>query len=269
LINSWLSNMLLDAGRAKVITDDVLGEMKERLHVFNESYNHARTLAYGEPPFQYTHMFLFIVTAFCFSVPFALIDTFGRLVPVPSMVIAVAFFGLYEISRAMEKPFGFDAHDIKVDSMVNELHGKYVTAAHLALGGHFRHRRSTGGDLLAALLAQQSCSSSAHPECPSVVPSVHQYSLCRIPSIASDPSNGRKSAFVSAPVSYNLDQLGAGSAVGCGAGSELHPPQHHMREQRISDMFLRQEVRQELIKTNSNDSSGSTLSGLPRFAHNR
>jgi len=186
LVTTWLTNMLQDAVSAGALLEDNFQQLLERLQSFREAYCKARCLSYKEAPYQYSHMFVLLVSVFCFSVPFAMVESFGNFVYFPAIVISIAFFGLYEISRDMEKPFGFDSHDIRVEAMVKLLHENYRATTRLALTGRFNERpASTGGDVLTAMLQKRGATSPA----PILVPS---YSLCRLPSIISDQSGNKK-----------------------------------------------------------------------------
>jgi len=186
LVTSWIMRMLQDSYRAGLLEESELHTMQERMQTFTASYREARSLSYNETPFQYHHIFLLLVSLFCFTVPFALADTFGHAVCVPTVVIAAAFFGLNEISRNMEKPFGFDYHDIQVDQMVKTLHSDYIAIAQLSLSGALlKTPESTGGDIVAALLRKKErmqASSRTHSSCTPPPAPVRQYSLHRLQS---------------------------------------------------------------------------------------
>lgn len=52
-----------------------------------QAYTTARNLSYTEPLPQYQHVYLLLVVAFCFTVPLALVDTFGLFLVIPAAVI--------------------------------------------------------------------------------------------------------------------------------------------------------------------------------------
>jgi len=186
LVISWMTRMLRDCVPVGLLGEDEAQVMLDRLNTFKESYREARSLSYNETPYQYNHIFLLLVCIFCFTVPFALVDAFGDQVWIPTVVVAIAFFGLHEISRDMEKPFGFDYHDIQVDQMLGVLHSDYTATARLALRGSLLEAPcSTGGDILAALLHKHGSATSASS------PVIHQYSLHRLPSFVTNPSMGK------------------------------------------------------------------------------
>jgi len=184
--------------------------MLERLDSFKEAYLRARALSYNDSPYQYTHMFVLLVCIFCFTCPFAMAAAFGTIVWIPSVTITIAFFGMYEISKDMEKPFGFDHGDIKVESMVRLLDEKNTTTIRLALSGQFMNRpASTASDILSGLLRKNSI-----PEAPSRV--VPQYSLCRLPSIMSKDSHP-----VSRPTSHSQNATTPGSGPASGSAQNF------------------------------------------------
>ena len=65
-------------------------------------------------PYQYLHMLNILLFFFVYSVPFVFTANFKWMTPFPSVVIALAFFGVNEIGRCMEDPFSWNepCHDI-------------------------------------------------------------------------------------------------------------------------------------------------------------
>jgi putative membrane protein len=66
-------------------------------------------------PFAYAHHIKVFVALFCFSVPFAMVDSMGWYTPPVVAVLAFALFGIDEIGVEIEDPFGYDTNDLPLD----------------------------------------------------------------------------------------------------------------------------------------------------------
>ncbi len=68
-------------------------------------------------PFAYAHHIKVFVALFCFSVPFAMVDSMGWYTPGVAAVLAFALFGIDEIGVEIEDPFGYDTNDLPLDKI--------------------------------------------------------------------------------------------------------------------------------------------------------
>lgn len=56
-------------------------------------------------PYQYVHMVNLVLFFFVFSAPLVFTVTFKRLTPLPSGILALGFYGIWEVGRSMMDPF--------------------------------------------------------------------------------------------------------------------------------------------------------------------
>jgi hypothetical protein len=86
LVHGWLMELVDDCAQGHVVSARAADELFKLLDQFNEAYTTARNLSYTEPLPQYQHVYLLLVVAFCFTVPLALVETFGLFVVIPAAV---------------------------------------------------------------------------------------------------------------------------------------------------------------------------------------
>jgi putative membrane protein len=68
-------------------------------------------------PFAYMVHLRRVIIIYCFTLPFALVDSFGWLT-VPAIVgVAYTLFGIEEIGVEIENPFGNDANDLALEDL--------------------------------------------------------------------------------------------------------------------------------------------------------
>ena len=68
-------------------------------------------------PFAYAQHIKSFVLLFCFTAPFAMVDTMRWLTPAVSGLLAFALFGIDEIGVEIEDPFGYDDNDLPVEDI--------------------------------------------------------------------------------------------------------------------------------------------------------
>ncbi|NBD10483.1 bestrophin family protein [Corallococcus silvisoli] len=68
-------------------------------------------------PFAYMVHLRRALILYCFTLPFALVDTFGWVTVLATFLVAYVFFGIEEIGVEIEDPFGVDDNDLPLDSI--------------------------------------------------------------------------------------------------------------------------------------------------------
>jgi len=63
-------------------------------------------------PYAYTVLLHQVVAAYCFALPFGLVDDIGLYTPFVVLMVAYAFFGLDAVGDELEDPFGEDPNDL-------------------------------------------------------------------------------------------------------------------------------------------------------------
>jgi ion channel-forming bestrophin family protein len=68
-------------------------------------------------PYCYTALIRRIVSVYCLTLPFGIIDTVGLLTPLVAFMVGYAFFGLDAIGSEIENPFGTDDNDLPLAAL--------------------------------------------------------------------------------------------------------------------------------------------------------
>jgi putative membrane protein len=79
-------------------------------------------------PFAYSVLLNRAIYIFCFMLPFSLGDVLGLWTPLLVAVIAYMFLGLDALSAQLEEPFGTQANDLPLDSIVRLVERELLTA---------------------------------------------------------------------------------------------------------------------------------------------
>ncbi|NOK38805.1 hypothetical protein HMI49_37020 [Corallococcus exercitus] len=72
-------------------------------------------------PFAYMVHLRRALILYCFTLPFALVDTFGWVTVLATFVVAYVFFGIEEIGVEIEDPFGTDDNDLPLDTICQNI----------------------------------------------------------------------------------------------------------------------------------------------------
>ena len=114
-----------------------------------EAYKHMERIVSTKMPFQYLHMVNFLLFIFVFSAPFVFTTGFKWLSPVPSSIVAIAFYGVAEVARSIEDPYSWikPCHDLsgvgwRLYSETLQLHESSVADADAALARRRRRRKA-------------------------------------------------------------------------------------------------------------------------------
>ena len=66
-------------------------------------------------PFAYAHHIKLFVVLFCYSAPFAMVESMEWYTGFAAAILAFALFGIDEIGVEIEDPFGYDPNDLPID----------------------------------------------------------------------------------------------------------------------------------------------------------
>ena len=80
-------------------------------------------------PFAYVVHLRRALVIYCFTLPFALVETFGWVTVLDTLLVAYVFFGIEEIGVEIEGPFGFDDNDLPLEAICETIqHNVYELA---------------------------------------------------------------------------------------------------------------------------------------------
>ncbi len=72
-------------------------------------------------PFSYTLLLHRTAYAYCFLLPFGLVDTLGFMTPVVVAIVAYTFFGLDALGDEIEEPFGLLPNDLPLEALCRHI----------------------------------------------------------------------------------------------------------------------------------------------------
>lgn len=80
-------------------------------------------------PFAYVVHLRRALVIYCFTLPFALVDTFGWTTILDTLVISYVYFGIEEIGVEIEGPFGFDDNDLPLEQICDTIRHNVLALA--------------------------------------------------------------------------------------------------------------------------------------------
>jgi predicted membrane chloride channel (bestrophin family) len=84
-------------------------EMYRECDVVLAAYKTCERVVTTPIPYQYMHMVNLVLFCFVFSAPFVFSATFDWLTPLPSAVLALGFYGIWEVGKTMMDPFDWNS----------------------------------------------------------------------------------------------------------------------------------------------------------------
>jgi putative membrane protein len=108
----WLTVALRDNLKAGRTSEERLRLLDENITQLVELWGGAERIMKTPIPFAYAQHIKGFLTLFCFTVPFALVETMKYFTPISAALIAYGMFGIDEIGVEIEDPFGDDANDL-------------------------------------------------------------------------------------------------------------------------------------------------------------
>ena len=82
-------------------------------------------------PFAYVVHLRRALVLYCFSLPFALVETYGWATVADVFLVAYVFFGIEEIGVEIEGPFGYDANDLPLEEICSRVEHNLLALAGL------------------------------------------------------------------------------------------------------------------------------------------
>jgi putative membrane protein len=113
----WLSAALQSNLKAGRISEDRLRILDENITQLIELWGGAERILKTPIPFAYAQHIKGFLTLFCFTVPFALVESMKYFTPIAAALIAYGMFGIDEIGVEIEDPFGDDPNDLPLTAI--------------------------------------------------------------------------------------------------------------------------------------------------------
>jgi putative membrane protein len=117
VISKWITLRLAANVKAGGLTEQRLQLMDANLSAFNDYIGGCERILKTPLPLAYAQHTKLLVTLFCYTIPFALVDSLGWLTPIASGLLALGLIGVDEIGVEIEDPFGHDANDLPLEAI--------------------------------------------------------------------------------------------------------------------------------------------------------
>ena len=118
-----MSACLREARERDLISSDImLTSMDQNIQLLVDYLGSCERIRKTPMPFAYAVHLRRALVLYCFTLPFAMVDTFGWTTIIDVLVIAYTFFGIEEIGVEIEDPFGYDANDLPLEGFCETIH---------------------------------------------------------------------------------------------------------------------------------------------------
>jgi putative membrane protein len=124
--------MCLAAARDKgLISDYILALVDRHTAQLMDSLGGCERIRKTPLPFAYVVHLRRALVIYCYTLPFALVDTFGWWSILAVILVAYTFFGIEEIGVEIEGPFGYDDNDLPLEQICTTIQENLYSAARL------------------------------------------------------------------------------------------------------------------------------------------
>jgi putative membrane protein len=133
----WVSKQMtacLDTARRRgLISDIIQTSLDQNIQLLIDFLGGCERIRKTPLPFAYVVHLRRALIIYCFTLPFALVESFGWFTILDVLFVAYTFFGIEEIGVEIEGPFGDDANDLPMADICETIHNNVYS-----LGGMMR-----------------------------------------------------------------------------------------------------------------------------------
>jgi ion channel-forming bestrophin family protein len=116
-VASRMSECVAEAMRRGHISDVGRSAIDQNITLLVDYHGGCERIRKTPLPFAYVVHLRRALVLYCFTLPFALVDTFGWTTVLDVLAVAYIFFGIEEIGVEIEGPFGFDDNDLPLEAI--------------------------------------------------------------------------------------------------------------------------------------------------------
>jgi putative membrane protein len=120
---------LQEARRRGLISDIVLATLDANIQQLVDFLGGCERIRKTPLPFAYVVHLRRALLIYCFTLPFALVETFGWFTILDVLFVAYTFFGIEEIGVEIEGPFGNDENDLPLPDICETIHRNVYSLA--------------------------------------------------------------------------------------------------------------------------------------------
>ncbi|MBI5513472.1 MAG: hypothetical protein HY909_06860 [Deltaproteobacteria bacterium] len=121
-----LSEVFLEARRRDRYSDFVQLSLDQNVQQLVDYMGACERIRNTPLPFAYVVHLRRALVIYCFSLPFALVESFGWYAVLAVFLVAYIFFGVEEIGVQIEDPFGIDDNDLPLDAICENIRRNIV-----------------------------------------------------------------------------------------------------------------------------------------------
>jgi putative membrane protein len=123
------------AQKAGQFTPHVLVSIDQNVQLLIDYLGGCERIRKTPLPFAYVVHLRRALVAYCFTLPFALVETFGWFTLLDVFLVAYVFFGIEEIGVEIEGPFGYDDNDLPLEQICDTIRQNVADIAGISLAG--------------------------------------------------------------------------------------------------------------------------------------
>jgi putative membrane protein len=112
-----MSSVLKRARDRGHISDIVLVSLDQNVQLLVDYLGGCERIRKTPLPFAYVVHLRRVLVIYCFTLPFALVETFGWFTVLDVLLVAYTYFGIEEIGVEIEGPFGYDENDLPMEEI--------------------------------------------------------------------------------------------------------------------------------------------------------
>jgi putative membrane protein len=129
-----MSERLAEAARRGLISDFARVSLDHNITLLVDYHGGCERIRKTPLPFAYVVHLRRALVLYCFTLPFALVETFGWTTVLDTLFVAYTFFGIEEIGVEIEGPFGFDDNDLPLESICSTIRHNVMEIAGMSVG---------------------------------------------------------------------------------------------------------------------------------------
>ncbi len=120
-IATRITARLVKARDKGLISDITLASIDRNVQLLVDYLGGCERINSTPLPFAYMVHLRRVIIVYCFTLPFALVGTFGWATVLATLGVAYTLLGIEEIGVEIENPFGFDANDLALEDLCGKI----------------------------------------------------------------------------------------------------------------------------------------------------
>ena len=132
-IAQQMTTCLVEARQRNLIPNHVLVALDQNIQLLVDYLGGCERIRKTPLPFAYVVHLRRALVAYCFTLPFALVETFGWGTLIDVLLVSYVFFGIEEIGVEIEGPFGFDDNDLPLEQICDTIQRNVAQIAEFRL----------------------------------------------------------------------------------------------------------------------------------------